>query len=77
MAKLKALLIGMVIGLFLGLWGGVNLGKGKPLYSNPFSSASVSEQLKGASKTALRQSGEALEKAGESIKNSAQEESER
>jgi len=77
MAKLKALLIGMVIGLILGLWGGVNIGKSKPLYSNPFSSASVSEQLKGASKTALRQSGEALEKAGESIKNSAQENSER
>ncbi|MBQ0753239.1 MAG: hypothetical protein KBT87_08900 [Gammaproteobacteria bacterium] len=75
MTKFKTLLIGTVIGLFFGLWGGVNIGKGKPLYSNPFSSASVSEQLKGASKTALRQSGEALEKAGESIKNSAQDES--
>lgn len=71
MAKLKALLIGTVIGLLLGLWGGVNIGKGKPLYANPFAATTVSEQIKGAGKSALRQSGEALEKAGESIKNSA------
>lgn len=77
MTKLKTLLTGTVIGLLLGLWGGVNIGKGQPLYANPFSTVSVSEQLKGAGKTALRQSGEVLEKAGESIKKSAQTDSER
>lgn len=77
MAKLKALMIGTVIGLCMGLWGGVNIGKGQPLYANPFLATPVSTQLSNAGKAAIRQSGEALEKAGEAIKDSTNGESER
>lgn len=40
------ILFGLLAGLLLGLWTGVNLGKEKPLFSNPFADRSVSEQVK-------------------------------
>ncbi len=35
----KKLLIGLVVGIALGMWWGVNIGKGQPFYDNPFKSA--------------------------------------
>ena len=71
MAKLKSLLTGLVIGLLLGLWGGVNIGKGQPLYANPFTSKSVPDTVRDAGKELLRESGEVLEKGGEALKEKA------
>ncbi len=39
MKFIKALLLGMVIGVAFGLWWGVNIGKGQPFYANPFKTA--------------------------------------
>lgn len=36
MEALKKLLTGVLIGLFAGLWMGVNIGKKQPIWSNPF-----------------------------------------
>lgn len=46
MKTITNLLYGVLIGLLLGLWIGVNLGKEKPLFSNPFADRSVTEQVK-------------------------------
>lgn len=73
MIRLKAWLTGLVIGLLLGLWGGVNIGKEQPLYANPFSSKSVPDTMRKAGKDLLRESGKVLEKSGEALKNKAVE----
>lgn len=36
----------MAVGLVLGLWFGVNLGKEKPIWSNPFAQRSLAEAAK-------------------------------
>ncbi len=77
MAKLKSWVFGLIMGVLLGLWGGVNIGKGKPLYANPFSERSVGGQLQDAGREVMRESGEALEKTGEALRNKAEKSSER
>lgn len=57
----KPFLTGIVVGLLLGMWFGVNLGKNQPLYSNPFASVPVHMQL-------LQSTGSAIEKSGRAIK---------
>ena len=76
MARIKVWVLGLVIGLLLGLWGGINIGKQRPLYANPFAETKMPTSLKNASRDVIRQSGEALEKTGEALKNKAQDESE-
>ena len=39
MIPLKKYLIGLIIGIALGLWWGVNIGKGHVFYDNPFKAA--------------------------------------
>jgi len=46
MKKLKLIILGVVIGLSLGLWFGTNIGKGKPLLSNPFEEVSLQDRIK-------------------------------
>ncbi len=46
MKRLKMLLTGTVIGLCVGLWFGVNIGKGKPVYSNPFNRDTLEQKAK-------------------------------
>jgi hypothetical protein len=36
MAGVKKLITGLIIGVLIGLWFGVNIGKGRPFWSNPF-----------------------------------------
>ena len=76
MAKAKVLLVGLVIGLLAGLWGGVNIGKGKPLLSNPLADTPVDQRLRDSGRALVRESGEALEKTGEALKERASDVSE-
>lgn len=46
MKKLKLIILGVVIGLCVGLWFGINIGKGKSIYSNPFEEISLKERIK-------------------------------
>lgn len=57
----KPFLTGIVIGLLLGMWFGVNLGKNKPIYSNPFATIPGHKQL-------MESTGSAIEKSGRAIK---------
>lgn len=62
MKMIKNLVIGAAIGLIVGLWFGVNIGKGKPLYSNPFAERSITKEI-------MKSSGDILEKSGKAIKD--------
>lgn len=66
MFGLKKIIIGFVVGVAIGLWFGINLGKGQPLYSNPFAERSITDRL-------LESGGDALEKSGQAIKRSLKE----
>lgn len=74
MRKLKIFLSGLVIGGLLGLWFGVNIGKGQAIYANPLSDPRVSGKLKDAGENVVRESGEALEKTGKILKGKARDE---
>jgi hypothetical protein len=61
--KIKKLVYGFCAGIVIGLWVGVNLGKGQPVYSNPFHNVSIKDRL-------VESSGNMLEKSGQALKNS-------
>jgi hypothetical protein len=71
MKRLKVFLSGLVIGALVGLWFGVNIGKGQPIYANPLSDPQVSGKIREAGKSVVRESGEALKKTGEAIERQA------
>ncbi len=58
MQWMKKFISGVVIGLLLGLWFGVNIGKNRPFYSNPFEE--VAEIAKEKSKEAVQEGKKAL-----------------
>lgn len=66
MKMFKNILIGLVIGLLIGLWFGINIGRDKPLFSNPFDHQPLHKEL-------MRSGGELLEKSGQAIKNKMQD----
>ena len=68
MKIIKLAILWLVIGFLIGLWFGVNLGRGKSFYSNPFEARTLQEKFKEAGEGALEKSGEALESAGKAIK---------
>lgn len=70
MKQLRTLIIGIVIGLLLGLWFGVNIGRDQPIFSNPFSEATVKEKIRQTGKTLIEKSGETLEKGGKALQKS-------
>lgn len=53
--------MGILMGLIVGLWLGVNIGKGNPIFGNPFAKENLSQKLK-------EKVGESLEQLGEDIK---------
>ena len=61
---IRGLVLGLVVGLGLGLWGGVDMGRERPLWSNPLENPSVSKRLQSAGDAAREQGAKAL-KAGE------------
>lgn len=67
MKQFKTILIGVVIGLLIGLPLGVNIGREKPLLSNPFEKESLTEHVKHLGSETLEQSGKALEKTGKAM----------
>lgn len=69
MKAIKYLILGLFIGGVLGVAAGVNIGRDKPILSNPFKDDRLSSRVKDSSSELLKQSGEALEDAGKAIKN--------
>ena len=67
MKIIKLILLGITIGVGVGLWLGVNIGREKPILSNPFYQESLNEKLKRLSGVTLEKSGRALEKTGQEL----------
>ena len=69
MKNIKIALFGLIIGVALGLWLGVNIGREMPLLSNPFYKESINEKLKRLSGETLEKSGRALERTGQDLQD--------
>ncbi len=69
MKQFRMILVGLVVGLAIGLALGVNIGRGKPLLSNPFAPETLGEKAKRIGGETLEQGGKALEHAGESMQD--------
>ena len=72
MKQLKSILICLIIGLLIGLWFGINIGKDKPLFSNPFAEDTIQEKIKKSSERLIEKSGEAMEKGGKALKDTVE-----
>lgn len=73
MKQLKTIVIGLVVGLLIGLALGVNIGRERPLLSNPFAKESIGEKAKRLGSETLEQSGKALQHAGESLQDKSKQ----
>lgn len=67
MKQLKIILISLVIGILIGMALGVNIGREKPLLSNPFEKESLADRVKRLGSETLEKSGKALEKTGQAL----------
>jgi len=63
MKKLKTLLLCAIIGLLFGLWFGINIGKDKPVYSNPFKDQTLQEKAKEKTSEVIEETKKALQKS--------------
>jgi len=69
MKHFKTVLLSLLVGVALGMWFGVNIGREVPFYSNPFDTAALNEKLKKATGETLEKGGHALEKTGQSMQD--------
>lgn len=69
MKQLKVVLLSISIGVAIGMWFGVNVGRGVPFYSNPFDTGSLNQKIKKVSGETLEKSGQALEKTGQALQD--------
>lgn len=72
MKKSKPILISLVVGLLIGMALGVNIGREKPLLSNPFQKESLAERVKRLGSDTLEQGGKALEQSGKALEKTGQ-----
>ena len=56
--KQLTLLLSLLVGVAIGMWFGVNIGREVPFYSNPFDTHLINQKIKGVA-------GETLEKGGQ------------
>ena len=52
--------MGILMGVIVGLWLGVNIGKGNPIFGNPFAKENLSKKIQD-------KVGSSIEKLGEDI----------
>jgi len=67
MKQFSIILISLVTGIFIGMVLGVNIGRERPLFSNPFAEESLADRVKDLGNETLEQSGKALEKTGRAL----------
>ena len=67
MKQLKIIFVSMVCGLLIGIAVGINIGREKPLLSNPFAKESLVDRAKQLGSETLEKSGKALEKTGQAL----------
>jgi hypothetical protein len=69
MRFLKAIFVSLAIGVAIGLWLGVNIGREVPWYSNPFDTRTLNQKLKSVTGETLEKGGQALEKGGQALQD--------
>jgi hypothetical protein len=69
MKQIKAVLTSLVLGLAIGMWFGVNIGREVPFYSNPFDTHTLNKKIKGVAGETLEKGGQAIEKTGQELQN--------
>ncbi|MDX8386670.1 MAG: hypothetical protein R8M11_09190 [Gallionella sp.] len=69
---MKIILLSLLIGVGVGMWLGVNIGRNVPLYSNPFDTDSLNQKLKKVTSETLEKGGQALEKTGKALERTGQ-----
>jgi len=69
MKHFKTVLLSLLVGILLGMWFGVNIGREVPFYSNPFDTAALNQKIKNATGETLEKGGHALEKTGQSLQD--------
>lgn len=70
MRGMRNIALGVIAGLAVGLWLGVNIGRDQPLFGNPFEERTVKQKLKDAGKEV----GEAVERSGRALQERLAEE---
>jgi hypothetical protein len=65
MKEIKNLVIGIVIGALLGLWFGVNIGRERPLLSNPFKKRSIHEKFREAGRDFFDSASDAIKESSD------------
>jgi len=69
MKLIKAVFVSLAIGIAIGLWLGVNIGREVPWYSNPFDTHTLNQKLKSVTGETLEKGGQALEKSGQALQD--------
>ena len=69
MKIIKIIILGTIIGVGIGMWLGVNIGREMPLLSNPFYKEPLQEKIKRHGGEMLKKTGRAIEKAGQGQQN--------
>lgn len=69
MKHFKAVFLSLLVGVLLGMWFGVNIGREVPWYSNPFDTQSLNQKLKRATGETLEKGGQAIEKTGQALQD--------
>ncbi|MEW6601346.1 MAG: hypothetical protein AB1499_10295 [Nitrospirota bacterium] len=73
MKCISKLMAGLLIGLMLGLWFGVNIGRERPLLSNPFRKESVHEKLIKAGRGLVDSAGDAIKEGVDDVRDQLKE----
>ncbi|MDD3518651.1 MAG: hypothetical protein PHQ14_09895 [Chromatiales bacterium] len=63
MRMLKYLVVGALFGLVIGLWFGVNIGRDKPFYANPFKEKALDERVRDSARDVYEDTRRKLDKA--------------
>jgi len=67
MKLFKWVALSALLGFLIGMALGVNIGRNRPLLSNPFAQDTLADQFKRLGNETLQQSGKALEKTGQAL----------
>jgi gas vesicle protein len=73
MKRLKPILVGFILGLIVGMGLGVNIGKDKPLLSNPFAGRDLRKTIQKTSGKVIEKGGKALEESGKALQKEIQD----
>jgi hypothetical protein len=71
MRQIRNVVVSMIVGVLIGMALGVNIGRDKPLLSNPFEKESLVDRAKQLGSETLEKSGKALEKTGQALQDKA------